>query len=122
MQLQDTYTFDEICRLERIEGLPEAKTVLTQVEFTLASVRARGGRLIKFIHDEQMGHSLARLRGEVRRLLRSCQKEGRVVLMIPGEKFSMSDAMTRYLVDKCPKVELDVDMDQRNEYITVVYL
>ena len=36
--------------------------------------------------------------------------EGRIVLMIPGEKFSMSDALTRYLVDKCPQVELDMDL------------
>lgn len=122
MQQDLTYTFDEIYKIEIPEGLPEAKTALTQVEFELASVRARGGHLIKFVHDESLGRSVARLRGEIRRLLRACKKEGRIVLMIPGEKFSMSDGITRYLADKCPQVELDVDMDKKNEYITVVYL
>ena len=122
MQRDMTYTFDSICKIVLYEGLPETKTALTQVEFELASVRALGGHLIKFVHDESLGHSVVRLRGEIRRLLRVCQKEGRVILMIPGEKFSMSDAMTRYLVDKCPQVELDMDMDKKNEFVTIVYL
>jgi hypothetical protein len=121
MQQDLTYTFDAICKIEVPEGLPETKTALTQVEFELASVRARGGHLIKFIHDESLGKSVVRLRGEIRRLLRVCKKEGRIILMIPGEKFSMSDGITRYLADKRPQVELDVDMDKKNEYITVVY-
>lgn len=121
MRMDDTYTFDEIYKIEIPEGLPEAKTALTQVEFVLASVRARGGHLIKFVHDESLGRSLPRLRGEIRRLLRACKKEGRVTVMIPGERFSMADSMTRYLIDKCPQVELDADMDKQNEHITVVY-
>ena len=60
--MNETYTFDEIYQIELQEGLPETKTVLTQVEFVLASVRARGGHLIKFIHDERLGKSVARLR------------------------------------------------------------
>lgn len=121
MRAEETYTFDEVYRIELIEGLPETRTVLTQVEFLLASVRARGGHLIKLIHDQSLGKSVVRLRGEIRRLLRACQKEGRVIVMIPGEHFSMSDSMTRYVIDKCPQIELDVDMDEKNEYITVVY-
>lgn len=119
--MNETYTFDEIYTIEIPDGLPETKTVLTQVEFVLASVRARGGHLIKFIHDERLGKSVSRLRGEIRRQLRACKKEGRVVVMIPGEKFSMADSMTRYLIDKCPQVELDPDMDRQNANITVVY-
>ena len=119
--MDQTYTFDEICKIEILPGLPETKTVLTQVEFVLASVRARGGHLIKFIHDDSLGKSVIRLRGEIRRLLRACKKEGRVVLVIPGEKFSFSDNVTRYLIDKCPQVELDPDLDRQNANITVVY-
>ena len=117
----EAYASAEIYTIEIPDGLPETKTVLTQVEFVLASVRARGGHLIKFIHDERLGKSVSRLRGEIRRQLRACKKEGRVVVMIPGEKFSMADSMTRYLIDKCPQVELDPDMDRQNANLTVVY-
>lgn len=120
--LDETYTFDEICHIVIPAGLPETKTALKLVEFTVASVRSLGGRLIKFVHDESLGKSRVRLRGEIRRLLRVMRKEGRLQLMIPGESFSMSDVATRYLVDKCPQVELDIDMDKKNESITVVYL
>lgn len=120
--LDETYTFDETCRIAIPVGLPETKTALKQVEFTVASVRACGGHLVKIVHDESLGASRARLRAEIRRLLRVMRKEGRVVLMIPGEDFSMTDTSTRYLVDKCPQVELDPHMDKKNENITVVYL
>ena len=116
-----SYTFDQVYTITLAEGQPEAKSVLTQVEFVLASLRARGGHLLKLVHDESLGRSLVRLRGEVRRLLRAAKKEGRVLLMIPGEKFSAADDMTRYLIEKRPGVELDEDMDKKNDHITVVY-
>ena len=122
MNRDETYTYDEIFVLEIIEGLPEAKTVLKQTEFELASLRARGGHLIKFIHDSRLGTSQERLRAELRRQLRVFRKEGRIILMIPGESFSMADNSTRYLVDKCPQVELDLDMDKKNDDFTIVYL
>ena len=121
MKLDQTYTFDEIFRVEIPEGLPGTKTALKQVEFALASVRARGGHLVKFIHDETLGDARVRLRSEIRRMLRVYKKEERIHLMIRGEDFSMSDNLTRYLVDRCPQVELDADMDKRNEHITLVY-
>ena len=120
--LDETYTFDEICHIEIPEGLPETKTALNQVEYAVASVRALGGKLVKFVHDETLGSSEGRLCAEIRRLLRVMQKEGRIRLMIPGEKFSMLDTATRYLADKCPQVELDRDMDKKNKSITIVYL
>ena len=122
MKMDDTYTFDETIRIEIPEGLPGTKTALKQLEFALASIRARGGRLIKVVHDEGLGSAQVRLRGELRRFLRVYKKEGRILLMIRGEDFSSSDPVTRYLVDKHPRVELDVDMDKGNGNITVVCL
>ena len=121
MKRSDTYTFDEVYKIVIAEGFPTTKCALKQVEFTLARVRADGGHLIKFIHDKDLGPGRDRLRGEVRRLLRAERKTGRIILMIRGEDFSMSDTATRYLADKCPQVQLDPDMDRGNENITVVY-
>ena len=120
--IDEIYTFDEIYHVRVLEGLPQTKTVLKQVEYTVASTRALGGKLLKLVHDETLGPSQARLRAEIRRLLRVMQREGRIRLMIPGEQFSMSDTATRYLADKCPQVELDLDMDKKNGNITVVQL
>ena len=122
MKLDETYTFDETIHIVIPEGLPGTKTALKQLEFELASIRARGGRLIKVIHDETLGAAQVRLRGELRRFLRVYKKEGRILLMIRGEDFSNSDPLTRYLIDKHPQVELDVDMDKGNSNITVVCL
>ena len=54
--------------------------------------------------------------------MRVYKKEGRILLMIRGEDFSNSDPITRYLIDKHPQVELDLDMDKGNSNITVVCL
>lgn len=122
MANNDTYTFDEIYTIEPIEGISEVKSALKQVEFTVASVRARGGHLIKFVHDGTLGRAQDRVRMEVRRFLRAQKKEKHILLMISGEEFSMTDDATRYLSDKCPRVELDPDLDRRNGDITIVYL
>ena len=122
MKMDETYTFDETVRIVIPEGLPGTKTALKQLEFALASIRARGGRLVKIIHDETLGAAQVRLRGELRRFLRVYKKEGRILLMIRGEDFSCSDTLTRYLIDKYPQVELDADMDKGNSNITVVCL
>lgn len=122
MANNDTYTFDEIYTIEPIEGISEVKSALKQVEFTVASVRARGGHLIKFVHDGTLGRAQDRVRMEVRRFLRAQKKEKHILLMISGEEFSMTDDATRYLADKCPRVELDPDLDRRNGDITIVYL
>ncbi len=121
MKKDETYTFDETYRVEIPEGLPGTKTALKQVEFSLASLRARGGHLMKIVHDETLGAAQTRLRNEIRRFLRAYKKEERIILMIRGEDFGMGDPMTRYLVDKCPQVELDPDMDKGNADITVIY-
>ena len=121
MRSEQTYTFDEVIRVEVPNGLPGTKTALKQVEFALASVRARGGHLVKLVHDEGLGAARVRLRSEIRRMLRVYKKEDRILLMIRGEDFSMSDNLTRYLADRCPQVELDPDMDRGNENITLVY-
>lgn len=122
MKTDETYTFDETIRIEIPEGLPGTKTALKQLEFALASIRARGGRLVKVVHDEALGSAQVRLRGELRRFLRVYKKEGRILLMIRGEDFLSSDPLTRYLVDKYPQLELDADMDKGNSNITVVCL
>ena len=85
-------------------------------------MRARGGHLIKFVHDGTLGRAQDRVRMEVRRFLRAQKKEKHILLMISGEEFSMTDDATRYLADKCPRVELDPDLDRRNGDITIVYL
>lgn len=121
MNMDQTYTFDEVIRVEVPEGLPGTKTALKQVEFALASVRARGGHLVKIVHDESLGAARVRLRSEIRRMLRVYKKEDRITLMIPGEEFSMTDNLTRYLADRSPQVELDPDMEKGNENITLVY-
>ncbi|MBQ8175206.1 MAG: hypothetical protein IJ009_07390 [Clostridia bacterium] len=121
MNMDQTYTFDEVIHVEVPEGLPGTKTALKQVEFSLASVRARGGHLVKLVHDERLGAARVRLRSEIRRMLRVYKKEERITLMIRGEDFSMTDNLTRYLVDRCPQVELDSDMDKENGNITLVY-
>lgn len=121
MNSEQTYTFDEIICVEVPCGLPGTKTALKQVEFALASTRARGGHLVKIVHDEGLGTARVRLRSEIRRMLRVYKKEERILLLIRGEDFSMTDNLTRYLADRCPQVELDPDMDRGNENITVVY-
>ncbi len=103
-------------------GRPLVSSALKQLEFSLASVRARGGRLVKIIHGYGSSGKGGRIRTESRRLLNSYKNKGRVTAIVHGEKFSIFDAGTRYLLDKCPELSSDRDLGAGNMGVTFVYL
>ncbi len=112
---------DEIVNIEVHAGVSETKTALKQLEFALASIRVRGGHLVKVVHDETLGASRVRIRSEIRRSLRAMKKEGRIILFVNGEDLSLQDSVSCYLVDRRPGVTRDPDWAQGNENITLVY-
>lgn len=103
-------------------GRPDAQSAMKQLEFSLASVRARGGRLIKFIHGYGSSGTGGRIRTEARKLLNAYKNKGKITVCVYGENFSIFDTGTRYLLDRCPSLSSDPDLGNSNMGITIVYL
>ncbi|NLK40188.1 MAG: hypothetical protein GX303_08140 [Clostridiales bacterium] len=103
-------------------GRPDVQSALKHAEFSIASVRAQGGRLIKFIHGYGSSGKGGKIRTQVRKMLNSYKQKGRVSVCVYGENFSIFDAGTRYLLDRYPSLAKDPDLNRGNMGITFVYL
>ncbi|MBE6656226.1 MAG: hypothetical protein E7609_05100 [Ruminococcaceae bacterium] len=92
------------------------KPMLREMEFTLATERCYGEKLIKFITRSETAALL------LRRSLRKLQEQGRICFFIPGQDFHPDDQSTQYLLNIFPQVEKDKDLGKKNADITVVCL
>ena len=92
------------------------KPMLREMEFTLATERCYGERLIKFITRSETAALL------LRRSLRKLQEQGRICFFIAGEDFHREDQSTQYLLNIFPHVEKDEDLGKKNAHITIVCL
>ncbi|MDY5941034.1 MAG: hypothetical protein SPJ23_05215 [Eubacteriales bacterium] len=88
--------------------------MLVNAEFSVACVRAEGGGILKFIHA-----SLAQ-RDAFRAHLRKAQRLHNAKEMIPGERFSLEDNITRYLCSLDSGLSSDPDLGKGNNLITVI--
>lgn len=101
---------------------PDVQSALKQMEFSIASVRARGGRLIKFIHGYGSSGTGGKIRTEVRKVFNAYKRQGKITVCVHGENFSIFDPGTRYLLDRYPELSKDPDLDRSNMGVTFVYL
>jgi hypothetical protein len=86
-----------------------------QIEFLVASIRARGGKLLKLRHSSE-------LKQGVRRYLKKLRAEERISFFVEGERFSESDVGSIYLVEKYPAVANDPDLAAADPHVTVLAL
>ena len=92
------------------------KPMLREMEFTIATERCYGERLIKFITRSQTAAIL------LRRTLRKLQEQGRICFFIAGEDFHEDNLDTKYFLNIFPTEESDEDLNRGNPNITVVCL
>lgn len=90
--------------------------LLREMEFTLATERCYGEKLLKFITRSKTVTLL------VRRTLRKMKKEGKICFFVAGEDFSPEDQTTQYLLDVFPEVAKDPDLAKENASMTLVCL
>ncbi|MBP3437504.1 MAG: hypothetical protein J6K61_06350 [Clostridia bacterium] len=99
-----------------LRHLPSTKAAVLEAEFALLTARAKGIRLIKFLHDSDRVSLL------VRRQIRVRKREGKVDFLIAGEKFKECDIRTEYLLNKYPEEAADEDLGKQNKNITIAGL
>ena len=88
----------------------------------MQSARARGVRVLKVIHGWGSSGEGGKLGPAIRKSLRLRVKEGRVVAVIPGERFSSDTNEGRELAQRHPQVRSDRDFNRTNPGISVVEL
>jgi len=101
---------------------PEVVVALRSLEFFIANVRVQNEKVIKIIHGYGSSGRGGKIRSATRKMLKEYKDSGKITLLIKGEKFSIFDPSTRYLIEKCPETANDPDLNNGNMGITYIML
>jgi sialidase-1 len=88
----------------------------------MRSAPGAGGKVLKVVHGWGSSGEGGKLGPAIRKSLRLRVKEGRVRLVVPGERFSADSLEGRELAQRHPSVRADRDFNRANPGITVVEL
>jgi hypothetical protein len=111
------------CRTINLEsGLPSLEEARRYLLAQVQGARREGVRVLKVIHGYGSSGAGGVLCAGIRKSLRLRVKEGKALIVIPGERFS-SDAMeTRELLKRHPALRRDPDLNRANPGVTIVEL
>jgi hypothetical protein len=111
------------CREVNLEaGLPYVDQAIRRLTFELNSSRTLGYSAVKIIHGYGSSGSGGKIRIGVRRYLDSLMRQNRIKLYQPGEEFSIFSEKTRVLLNACPSLRKDRDLERHNNGVTFVLL
>lgn len=102
-------------------GDPLPKSAIKYLEFVIASVRARNGKVIKAWHGNAQTESHGRIKEPVRAFLRRLKRQGKINFFICSENYNEEDAASRYLIDRYPLAK-EKDEDWGQGYDTYVMI
>lgn len=102
-------------------GNPEPKNAVKYLEFVIASVRARNGKIIKAWHGNQETESHGALKMPIRNALKRLKRQGRIDFFICSEQYNEEDEASRYLIDRYPLAK-EKDADWGRGYDTYVMI
>ena len=103
-------------------GQPTVDEARRRLLAELQSARQRGVRVVKVIHGWGSGGEGGVLGPAVRRSLRLRVKEGKALLVVPGERFTSDTEEGRALLQRHPALRHDPDCNRGNPGITLVEL
>ena len=103
-------------------GQPTVDDARCRLLAEMQSARARGVRVLKVIHGWGSSGEGGKLGPAIRKSLRLRIKEGKAVLVFPGERFSGDTNEGRDLLQRHPHLRRDRDFNRANLGITLVEL
>ena len=104
------------------EGMPTVEQARARLLQELAAAERRKDAALKIVHGYGSSGVGGRLKDAIRSSLRRRRKEGRVRLIVTGENWSAFDKTAAEVLDLCPALRRDPDLDRSNEGITIVLM
>jgi len=104
------------------KGHPSVDEARRRLIAELAAMRKSGVRLLKVVHGWGSSGVGGKIGPAIRKSLRLRVKEGKAVLIVPGERFSGDTIEGRELASRYPSVRSDCDWNRVNPGVTVVEL
>ena len=103
-------------------GFPTVDEARRRLLSEMQAAGQRNTRVMKVIHGWGSGGEGGALAIGIRKSLRLRVKEGRAVLVVPGERFSSDTTEGRELLQRHPSIRRDPDFNRANPGITIVEL
>jgi hypothetical protein len=103
-------------------GMPTVDQARKRLAAELDKARASGAVAMKVIHGYGSTGIGGALREAVRRSLQKRKKEGRIRAFVAGEKWDIFDPTAREVLEACPDLARDNDLNRYNEGVTLVLL
>jgi hypothetical protein len=103
-------------------GLPTVEEGRARLKVELDRARADAAVVLKLIHGYGSSGVGGALRRGIRASLRKRLKEGGIRAFLPGEEWDLFNEVARRLLQECPELAADQDLNHYNEGITLVLL
>jgi hypothetical protein len=110
-------------RIVNIEtGLPTVDEARKKLLDELNMAKRQGVTAIKVIHGYGSSGTGGTLKIAIRKSLSLRRKEGKIRSFVGGEEWDIFEERTRTLLDDCPELSRDSDLNRHNSGITIVLL
>lgn len=113
---------NELRYIDLEDGKPAVADALKRMRQELRQSQKWSCSAVKLIHGFGSTGRGGKIRTAVRRELAEMQSRGEISIVIPGEKLTIFEEETRTLMNRCPELRRDSDMERHNNGITVVGL
>ena len=104
------------------DGRPTVAEARARLLREIERARKEGAAALKVIHGYGSSGEGGALQGALRRSLRRRKKEGLIAAIVYGERWEIFDETTREVIERCPALGDDCDLNRYNEGITIVLL
>lgn len=101
-------------------GMPFADEAVRRLTFEINNSKKLGYSVLKIIHGYGSSGTGGRIRVEVRRYLTRLQGQNKIKLFETGEDFSIFSDVTREILNACPSLRRDRDLERHNNGVTFV--
>jgi hypothetical protein len=104
------------------KGYPTVEEARQILKVELERCRSQRVLAVKIIHGYGSSGVGGALRNGIRKSLALRRKEGKVKVVVFGEKWDLFDAMTQQALQECPELGKDRDLRVANPGISIVVL
>jgi len=102
------------------DGMPTVDEARAKLLTAVRDAPRKGYKAMKLVHGYGSSGTGGTLKNALRASLRKRRKEGRIAGFVGGEKWHVNEADAQKLLELCPQLERDDDLNMFNEGITVV--
>ncbi len=109
-----------IVNLER--NMPTVAQAQVQLDTELAKAKRDGMSALKLIHGYGSSGVGGKIKEAVEKSLAAKRNARKVRVFVSGENWSIFDPGSREILDRCPELKRDSDLENCNRGITIVLL